>query len=62
VLPFVQEIPMNVSFSEGNPPRTSPHQLTVNEERLAHQALDHNSAAVILAHNHPSGCIDACKT
>ncbi|NVZ67338.1 JAB domain-containing protein [Pseudomonas gingeri] len=53
---------MNVSFSEGNPPRTSPHQLTVNEERLAHQALDHNSAAVILAHNHPSGCIDACKT
>ena len=37
---------------------------TINETRiypreLAKQALQHNAAAVIVAHNHPSGCADA---
>ncbi len=29
---------------------------TVHPRRVLQRALDHNSAAVILVHNHPSGC------
>lgn len=31
---------------------------TVHPRRVVQRALDHNSAAVILVHNHPSGCTE----